>query len=226
MGDVFGSGTLDQTNNIRESQSTDFSDDALSINLPAGGIGDDLPGSYAFTIAKLGSGFLSLLDLELSALEAEGNGKILANPKILTTDKRSASIEQGQERLTTFGSAFGTAATEGQRAVLSLTVLPQITPDDKIILDVDITNDSFVAANVDTVNTKRINTQALLENGETVVIGGIYQQDETFSVSKVPILGDLPLIGVMFRKKTTRDNRSELLIFLTPRIIDPALAVQ
>ena len=101
-----------------------------------------------------------------------------------------------------------------------------VIDDDKIILDVDITNDSFVAANVDTVNTKRINTQALLENGETVVIGGIYQQDETFSVSKVPILGDLPLIGVMFRKNSTRNNRSELLIFLTPRIIDPALAVQ
>ena len=89
-----------------------------------------------------------------------------------------------------------------------------------------ITNDSFVAANSNTVNTKRIDTQALLDNGETVVIGGIYQQDEFFQVTKVPILGDLPLVGVMFRKKTIRDNRTELLIFLTPRIIDPALAVQ
>ena len=226
IGDVYGSGSLGQTNEIRETGNTDFSDDALSVNLPAGAIGGDLPGSYAFTIAKLGSGFLSLLDLELSALEAEGKGKILANPKILTTDKRAASIEQGQERLTTFGSAFGTSATEGQKAVLSLSVLPQITPDDKVILDVDITNDSFVAANTNTVNTKRINTQALLENGETVVIGGIYTQDETYSISKVPILGDIPFIGVLFRKKTTRNNRSELLIFLTPRIIDPALAVQ
>jgi type IV pilus assembly protein PilQ len=226
MGDVYGSGNLNQTNQIRETGDTDFSDDALSVNLPAGSIGGDLAGSYAFTIAKLGSGFLSLLDLELSALEAEGKGKILANPKILTTDKRAASIEQGQERLTTFGSAFGTSATEGQKAVLSLSVLPQITPDDKVILDVDITNDSFVAANTNTVNTKRINTQALLENGETVVIGGIYTQDETYSITKVPILGDIPFIGVMFRKKTTRNNRSELLIFLTPRIIDPALAVQ
>ena len=104
--------------------------------------------------------------------------------------------------------------------------MPQITPDDKVILVVQITNDSFVAANTNTVNTKRIDTQALLENGETVVIGGIYTQDETYSISKVPILGDIPFIGVMFRKKTTRNNRSELLIFLTPRIIDPALAVQ
>jgi type IV pilus assembly protein PilQ len=226
IGDVFGSGTLDQTNQIRSTQNTDFSDDALSVNLPAGGIGSDLPGSYAFTIAKLGSGFLSLLDLEISALEAEGKGKILANPKIMTTDKRAAKIEQGQERLTTFGSAFGTAATEGQKAVLSLEVLPQITPDDKIILDVIITNDSFVAANTNTVNTKRINTQVLLENGETVVIGGIFTQDETYSITKVPILGDIPFIGNFFKKRTTRNNRSELLVFLTPRIIDPALAVQ
>ena len=226
LGDSFSSGNLNNTNLARTESATDFSDDALSVNLPAGAIGEDFPGSYAFTIAKLGSGYLNLLDLELSALEAEGNGKILANPKILTTDKRSASIEQGQERLTTFGSAFGAAATRGQRAVLSLTVLPQITPDDKVILDVDITNDSFVAANTDTVNTKRIDTQVLLENGETVVIGGIYTQEETFSVAKVPILGDIPILGALFRKKTARNNRSELLIFLTPRIIDPTLTVQ
>ena len=226
VGDVFGSGTLDQTNAIRESGDLSFGDNALSVNLPAGAIGDDFAGSYAFTIAKLGSGFLSLLDLELSALEAEGKGTILANPKLLTTDKRSAMIEQGQERQTTFGSAFGTVATEGQRAVLSLTVLPQITPDDKVILDVQITADSFVAANSNTVNTKRIDTQALLENGETVVIGGIYTQNETFSVSKIPILGDIPFIGVMFRTKSFKNDRSELLIFLTPRIIDPKLAVQ
>lgn len=226
QGTIFSGGSLNQTNAARTENNTEFSDDALSINLPAGAIGDDLPGSYAFTIAKLGSGYLSLLDLELSALEAEGQGKVLANPKILTTDKRSASIEQGQERLTTFGSAFGTAATRGQRAVLSLSVTPQITPDDKVILDVDITNDSFVAATTDTVNTKRINTQALLENGETVVIGGIYTQNESYSISKIPVLGDLPFLGKFFRKRAQRNNRSELLVFLTPRIIDSALSVQ
>ena len=211
---VFASGRL--------GTSPSFSDDALSVNLPVVGAP-----SYAFTIAKLSSDFLSLLDLELSALQAEGKGKILANPKILTTDKRRASIEQGKERLTTFGSAFGTPSTQGQRAVLSLSVLPQITPDDKVILDVDITNDSFSEDGTDnTVSTKRISTQALLENGETVVIGGIYTQDEGFSITKVPILGDLPLIGALFRRKTSHNNRSELLVFLTPRIIDPTLAVQ
>jgi len=226
LGGVISSGTIENTNLIRTEGFAEVSDNALSVNLPAGSIGADSAASYAFTLAKLGSGFLNLLDLEISALHAEGNGRVLANPKILTTDKRSASIEQGQERLTTFGSAFGTSASQGQRAVLSLTVLPQITPDDKVILDVDITNDAFVAANVDTVNTRRINTQALLENGETVVIGGIYTQEESQSVSKVPFLGDLPGLGALFRKRTKRDNRSELLIFLTPRIIDPALAIQ
>ncbi len=226
VGDVFAGGSLDQTNDIRTGSNTNFSDDGLSVNLPAGGIGSDAAGSYAFTLAKLGSGYLSLLDLEISALQAEGNGKILANPKILTTNNREATIEQGQERLSTFQSALGAPSSQGQKAVLSLTVTPQITVDDKIILDVDITNDAFVAANVDTVNTKRISTQALLGNGETVVIGGIYQQNESSSVVKVPILGDIPFLGVLFRKKTARNNRSELLIFLTPRIIDPNLAVQ
>jgi type IV pilus assembly protein PilQ len=109
--------------------------------------------------------------------------------------------------------------------VLSLSVLPQITPDDKVIMDVNIKNDSFIPG-TDKIATKRIDTQALLENGETVVIGGIYTQEDQSSISKVPILGDLPLIGYMFRKKSVREDRNELLIFLTPRIIDPALAVQ
>ena len=166
-----------------------------------------------------------MLDLEISALQAEGNGRVIANPKLLTTDKNTATIEQGQERLTTFGSAFGTVATEGQEALLKLEVTPQITPDDKITLDVEITNDSFAGVD-DTVNTKRIETQTLLENGETVIIGGIYQQDEFYAVSKVPFLGDIPVLGHLFKKRTFRNNRSELLIFLTPRIIDPALTVR
>jgi len=229
LGDTFTGGTIEGNADDRLGTNSDNrlnNSDSLSVNLPAAAIGDDLAASYAFTFARFGSGFLRLLDLEISALQAEGNGRIIANPKILTTDKNEASIEQGQERLTVFGSAFGTSATEGQKAVLSLTVRPQITPDDKITLDVDITNDSFAGAIADTVNTKRIKTQTLLENGETVVIGGIYSQEESQSVSKVPFLGDIPFLGNLFKKRTSRNNRSELLIFLTPRIIDPALAVQ
>ncbi|NKB78180.1 MAG: type IV pilus secretin PilQ [Gammaproteobacteria bacterium] len=201
-------------------------DGALSVNLPASTIGGESVGSYAFTLAKLSSGFLSLLDLEISALQAEGNGRILANPKIMTTDKRKASIEQGQERLTTFGTAFGTSSSKGQKAVLSLTVLPQITPDNHVILDVDITNDAFVSASADTVNTRRINTQTLLDDGETVVIGGIYTEEAFSRVTKVPVLGDIPFLGALFRKKVKRNNRSELLIFLTPHIIDSGLELQ
>jgi type IV pilus assembly protein PilQ len=224
LGDAYGTGSLEGTNSIRNSGSASL-DDALSVNLPASAIGLTEAASYAFSLAKIGSGFLSLLDLEISALQAEGKGRVLANPKLLTTDKRRATIEQGEESLTVFGTAFGTASTTGQKAVLSLSVLPQITPDDKVIMDVDIKNDSFIPG-TDKIATKRINTQALLENGETVVIGGIYTQEDLSSISKVPILGDLPLIGYMFRKKSVREERNELLIFLTPRIIDPALAVQ
>ena len=224
LGDNFLGATVDSNADARLSGTLDNSD-ALSVNLPASAIGEDAAASYAFSLARLGDGFLKLLDLEISALQAEGNGRVVANPKILTTDKNTATIEQGQERLTTFGSAFGTVATEGQEALLKLEVTPQITPDDKITLDVEITNDSFAGVD-DTVNTKRIETQTLLENGETVIIGGIYTQDEFFMVSKVPFLGDIPFLGNLFKKRTSRNNRTELLIFLTPRIIDPALAIQ
>jgi type IV pilus assembly protein PilQ len=226
LGDTFAGASVDSNADTRLTGTLDHSaDNALSVNLPASAIGDDLAASYAFSLARLGDGFLKLLDLEISALQAEGNGRVIANPKILTTDKNTATIEQGQERLTTFGSAFGTVATEGQEALLSLTVRPQITPDDKITLDVSITNDSFAGVG-DTVNTKRIATQTLLANGETVIIGGIYTQDEFYSVSKVPFLGDIPILGNLFKKRTSRNNRTELLIFLTPRIIDPALTIQ
>ena len=161
LGDTFSGASVDSNASTRLNGTLDNSG-ALSVNLPASAIGDDLAASYAFSLARLGSGILKLLDLELSALQAEGNGRVIANPKILTTDKNTATIEQGQERLTTFGSAFGTVATEGQEALLRLTVRPQITPDDKITLDVNITNDSFAGVD-DTVNTKRIFTQTLLE---------------------------------------------------------------
>lgn len=230
--DVIGPGTADvfsgatvASNAATRLEGTLDNTDALSVNLPAGSLGDESAASYAFSLARFGSGFLSLLDLEISALQAEGRGRVLANPKILTTDKNEAKIEQGQERQITFGSAFGTSATQGQKAVLSLTVRPQITPDDKITLDVEITNDSFEGVD-DTINTKRIETQTLLENGETVVIGGIYQQEDGELVTKVPFLGDIPIIGNLFKKRQRVNNRSELIIFLTPRIIDPALALQ
>ena len=115
----------------------------------------------------------------------------------------------------------GTVVTK--KAVLGLTVTPQITPDDRLILDVEVTKDSFVSATEENINTLKVETQVLLENGETVIIGGIYQQEEKKSVSKVPYLGDIPGLGVLFRVKSVVDERTELLIFLTPRIVNPIL---
>lgn len=217
LGTVYGSGSIEATNSVRD-DSVILYPDSLSVNLGADGLGGEAASRYAYQIHKLGAGFLHLLDLEISALQAEGKGKIIANPKITTTDKHEAHIEQGQERVFATSSLVG-GGTITKKAVLGLTVTPQITPDDEIILDVRITNDSFAGDN--TLNTKQIETQTLLSNGETIVIGGIYQQEQGDSVTKTPVLGDIPVLGNLFKKRTRRDNRTELLVFLTPRIITP-----
>ena len=214
IGTVFGSGSIEGNSGLRTDNEVLYPD-SLSVNLGADSLGSETAARYAFQIAKVGAGYLHLLDLELSALQAEGKGKVIANPKITTTEKHEARIEQGQERV------FGTSGGEPviKKAVLGLTVTPQVTPDEEIILDVNITNDTFSGDT--TLNTKRIVTQTLLKNGETIVIGGIYQQSQGESVTKTPILGDIPILGNLFKKKTKRDNRTELLIFLTPRLIKP-----
>jgi len=198
-------------------------DGSLSANLPATGISGASPGSYALTLAKAGAGWAALIDLEISALEAEGNGKIVANPRLLTADQQEAHIEQGQERIFTTTTEGGEGSVVTKKAVLSLTVTPQITPDDRLILDVFVSKDSFVSPTEENINTLQVKTQVLLDNGETVVIGGIYEQQTSESISKVPLLGDLPVVGNLFKKKGILDSRKELLIFLTPRIINPAL---
>ena len=198
-------------------------DGSLSANLPATGINADSPASYAVTLAKAGAGWSALIDLEISALEAEGNGKIVANPRLLTADQQEAHIEQGQERIFTTTTEGGEGSVVTKKAVLSLTVTPQITPDDRLILDVFVSKDSFVSPTEENINTLQVKTQVLLDNGETVVIGGIYEQQTSESISKVPLLGDLPVVGNLFKKKGILDSRKELLIFLTPRIINPAL---
>ena len=198
-------------------------DGSLSVNLPATGISGASPGSYALTLAKAGAGWAALIDLEISALEAEGNGKIVANPRLLTADQQEAHIEQGQERIFTTTTEGGEGSVVTKKAVLSLTVTPQITPDDRLILDVFVSKDSFVSPTEENINTLQVKTQVLLDNGETVVIGGIYEQQTSETISKVPLLGDLPVVGNLFKKKGILDSRRELLIFLTPRIINPAL---
>ena len=222
IGDTFTTGTLEGTRTISTEGIAGAGTDVLNVNLPADGIGDDAAASYALSIASAGLGFAQLIDLEISALEAEQRGKIIANPSLITANQQEAHIEQGQERIFTT-TVLGVGSVVTKKAVLGLTVTPQITPDDRVFMDVFITQDEFVAPLDPTINTKQINTQVLLENGETVVIGGIYQQNILYGETKVPLLGDIPLLGYLFKKKTERDLRSEIIFFLTPKIINPAL---
>lgn len=224
IGTVIGSSSIEDNDLVRTGGGVG-NRGGVSVNLPSDGQGSATAASYAFTIAKAGAGFSHLIDLEISALEAEGTGKVIANPRLLTTDQNQAHIEQGQERVFTT-SVLGEGSVVTKKAVLGLTVTPQITPDDRLVLDVFVTKDSFSATGDDTINTKQIRTKVLLDNGETVVIGGIYEQQQAESTTKVPLLGDIPLVGALFRKRNHFDNRTELLIFLTPRILDPALTAR
>ena len=222
IGDTFTTGTLEGTRSIASGGLVDAGTDVLNVDLPAAGIGDDSAASYALTIATAGLGFAQVLDLEISALEAEQRGKIIASPRLMTANQQEAHIEQGQERIFTT-SVLGVGSVVTKKAVLGLTVTPQITPDDRIVLDVFITQDEFVSPIDPTINTKQIRTQVLLENGETVVIGGIFGQRIVDGEVKVPLLGDIPILGYLFKKKSKQDDRSEIIFFLTPKIINPAL---
>jgi type IV pilus assembly protein PilQ len=203
------------TNNVGTTNTTPAIPGGLNVNLPSPGVGGEAPGQWALSLATISG---NLLQLELSALEQEGNGKIISSPRIITANQKQATIEQGQEY--EFSAGFGVSKTIS--ATLKLDVTPQITPDDRVILDVQINKDSFVGAS-DRINKKQIKTSVLLDNGETVAIGGIYEQEEGVTRTRVPLFGRLPLVGWMFRKKETTSNKTELLIFLTPRILSESL---
>ncbi|QIR13324.1 type IV pilus secretin PilQ [Shewanella aestuarii] len=199
-------------------------DDRLNVNLPAA---VSNPTSIAFHVAKLADG--TVLDLELSALEQENKGEIIASPRITTSNQKAAYIEQGIEIPYVESASSGAATVQFKKAVLSLRVTPQITPDNRVILDLEITQDSQ-GQTVDTplgqavsIDTQRIGTQVLVNDGETIVLGGIYQQNLISRVSKVPVLGDIPLVGFLFRNSTDSNERQELLIFVTPKIISDEL---
>jgi type IV pilus assembly protein PilQ len=200
----------------------------LAVDLGANSIGGDNPSSYAFNLFRAGTGFDHLITLELSALEADGRGRIVASPRLVTSNQREASISQGVEQFVTIpGSGDGGGGGGGLEKIeaeLRLVVTPQITPDDRVIMDVTINQDRLISSQL--VGTKEIKTQVLADNGETIIIGGIYQEDEADDVVKVPFLGDVPILGRLFKKKSTRNNRTELLIFLTPKIISPKLNLE
>jgi len=193
-------------------------DDRLNVNLGVA----DAAGSLALQIATIGG---DILDLELSALESENKAEIIASPRITTANQQTAYIEQGSEVPYTESSSSGATSVSFKKAVLSLEVTPQITPDNKVILDLIITQDSIgdeVSTGTGTavaIDTQEIGTQVLVDNGETLVLGGIYQQRISSNTEKVPVLGDIPYLGVFFRSTNEATEKSELLIFVTPRII-------
>lgn len=217
------SGNVTDSSSIVNAGTLTSTTNGLNVNLPSPGIGTSVAGSIGLTIARLGSQG-GLLNLELSALEQDGLGKIISSPRIITADQKTASIEQGQERVFT-QSVLGVGSVVTKKASLKLEVTPQITPDDRINMDVDITKDDFADAINGLLDIKEIKTQVLLDNGETVVIGGIYTRDKNNTTTKVPVLGDLPLLGWLFTEKEIHDNKTELLIFLTPKILSDKLSM-
>ncbi|MFM2347881.1 MAG: hypothetical protein RL654_2634, partial [Pseudomonadota bacterium] len=191
------------------------------VNLPANT--SSLGGATAasFALSLFGAASNRFLNLELSALEAEGRGKLVSSPRVITADQVKALIEQGTELPYQSATSSGATAIQFRKANLKLEVTPQITPEGSVILDVDVNKDSVGQSTSAgfAINTKHVKTQVLVENGGTVVIGGIFQIDETESVNKVPVLGDIPYVGALFRNKTRASNKTELLVFLTPKVI-------
>jgi len=235
IGEFVGSGTTEGLQTIQNSQleedgvlefdTSRGTPGGLAVDLGASGIDGNRAASYAFDVFRTGTGFAHLITLELSALEANGRGKIIASPRLVTANQKKAIIKQGEERLFTVPGA-DQGEVEEKEAVLLLEVTPQITPDDRVILDVKITQDAFIPASdgaVGALRKKEVITQVLADNGETIIIGGIYQEEISKGTTKVPILGDIPILGNLFKKKSSRESRVELLIFLTPKIISPKL---
>lgn len=195
----------------------------LNVNLPVA----NKAGSIAFQVAKLADGLI--LDLELSALELEDKGEVIASPKITTANQKAAYIEQGIEIPYQESASSGATAVTFKKAVLSLRVTPQITPDDRIILDLVVTQntkgESLPTGNGGVavgINTQEAGTQVLVDNGDTVVLGGIYQQESKKVVTKVPLLGDIPGVGWAFRSTSDTFEKREVLVFVTPRIVTEA----
>ena len=197
----------------------------------AGGLNSNLPvngafGQIAFSLFRLPAGLL--LNLELSALESDRRGKVVSSPRVTTANQQKAKIAQGVQIPYLQASSSGATTVAFRDAVLSLQVTPQITPDDKIIMDLEVNKDSQGADTLagPVINTQKVETQVLVANGETAVIGGIYEQTERNDVDKVPFFGDLPVIGNVFKHRTKRDDKTELLIFVTPRIMDESLGLR
>ena len=213
------SGTLNSVGNLFDNEAVNIDGDALNVNMPV----QNPAGSIALALAKLPLG--TLLELELSAAQTEGRGEVVSSPRVITADSHTARIEQGVE-IPYLTIEDGTATLKFRKAVLSLETTPQITPDDRIIMDLEVHKDSRgedVAfgqnLSAPTIDTREVQSQLLVDNGQTVVLGGIYETTQSTQVRRVPFFSDLPLIGSLFKSTIARDDRSELLIFVTPKIL-------
>jgi len=222
-GNVIGTGIrLGQT----PDPGTGYLPDSFNVLLPASGLNNFPTGQFAFSLFS--SSLSQILNVEISALEADGKGKIIASPRVLTADQVEALIEQGTEVPYQTATSSGATSISFRKAVLSLKVKPQITPDGNVIMTLDVTKDqvgggtgSFVQ-----INTKHVKTEVLVENGGTVVIGGIYEQNDRTDITKVPLLGDIPYLGRLFRNDATISAKTELLVFITPRIVNERLTIR
>jgi type IV pilus assembly protein PilQ len=229
LGYVFG-GSLTDTgfHTGQVSANPIFTTDSLGVNMPASGIAGKQAGQFSFVLFN--SAATRFLNLEVSALEADGKGKIISSPRVVTADQVEALIEQGVEIPYQQATSSGATSVSFRKANLALKVKPQITPDGRINLTVDVNKDSpntqiATGAGV-AIDTKHVKTEVLVDNGGTVVIGGIYTQDERSITTRVPVLGDMPYVGFLFRHNEKRDNKTELLVFITPKIISESLSMR
>ena len=198
-----------------------------NVNLPAPASAGN-PGTFALSLLAKNT----LVDLELSALQSEGKGEVISSPRVITANAKPAVIKQGVEIPYQQSTSAGATSVSFKDAVLSLNVTPQITPDGRIIMDLAVHDDS-VGANVNSgqggtipsIDTREVDTQVLVDNGQTVVLGGIYQQTTNHNVSKIPLLGDIPVLGYLFRNNQVINNKTELLVFITPKILAEGLKV-
>ena len=224
---LVGGGVVDPGFHSGQTSTTpDFLADSMFVNMRAPGAGGADPGQ--FSLILMNDAMTRFLNLEISAIQADGKGKIVSSPRVITADNVEATIEQGTEIPYQQATSSGATSVSFRKATLSLKVTPQITPDENIMMKLNVTKDSVgqTTAAGPSIDTKQVTTEVLVENGGTVGIGGIYEQEEQDQTNKVPLLGDLPIIGYLFKQNLKRNDKRELLIFVTPRLVSEKTAIR